>query len=239
MWPKDGSDPRAPFVGIDFTILVRNPGVFDHVQLEKCVEEAVRDFYQQHYIAARPCFEGGLGSAFGGSLIEMLNWIRENWEFLTSAVAALSAAVFKVRNLAARERTRITNGVIDPYRPGIVVTVSPRTGSLGDDVTDGDREAFPQALAMLPQLHAALANKVPTHDFSLRAIRRGRDGAFNAFFKLKATTERDVAMMIRKIEKLDARQTSAPTVLLYRQFGRFRRFEVSKKPGDFFRLFNR
>lgn len=227
------------FLGIDFTVEVRRPGVFDHAQLQSTVEGVVSDFYGQRHIASRPCRVGGLGATAGNSLIEMLNWVRDNWEIVSGVVAALSTAAYKFQRLVARERTRFTNGVIDPYRPGIVVTVSPRTGSLSDDVTDEDGAAFPVVLSLFPELHMALTEKISTHDFSLRALRGGRFGSLNAFFKLKTTTDRDVAMMLRKIERLDERKVSAPTILLYRQFGLFRRFDVSRKPADFFRLIRR
>lgn len=130
--------------------------------------------------------------------------------------------------LLARERTRLANGFIDPYRPGVVVTMSPRTGGLGDDVSDDDRAAFPQVLWLLPDLHAKLTDHVATHDFSMRAIRRGRAGAVNAFLKLKKTTNNDVVKMLKKIERLTTRDSYAPTILLYRQFGLFRRFDVAR-----------
>lgn len=239
MWPKDNTDPRASFVGIDFTVEVRTPGVFHQAELEKIVESLVLEFFQQRHIVSRPCFQGGLGATAGDAFIEMLNWLRENWEILAGMVTALTAAFYRLQRLAARERLRLTNGIIDPYRPGIVITVSPRTGALGDDTTDEDRTAFPFVISLLPQLHRALADAVTTHDFSLRAIRRGRSGSLNAFFKLKSTTDRDVAVMLRKIELLDKTETYGPTILLYRQFGLFRRFDVSKKPRDFYRLSRR
>lgn len=239
MWPKDGSNPREAFVGVDFSVEIRRPGVFDHSQLEATVERAISEFFEERNILARPCLVGGLGATAGDWLIEMLNWVGENWEILTGVVAALSGAVYKVQRLVARERKRLTDGVIDPYRPGIVVTVSPRTGILNEDASDEDREAFPVVISLLPELHAALTTEIPTHDFSLRALRRGRIGSINAFFKLKSTTDRDVALMLRKIEQLDKKKVPAPTVLLYKQFGLFRRFEVSNKPADFYRLIRR
>jgi hypothetical protein len=239
MWPKDKSDPGAAFVGIDFTVEIRRPGVFDHAQLETAVEGVVSDFYGQRHIASRPCHVGGLGATAGDSLIEMLNWVRDNWEILTGVAAALSAAFYKSQRLVARERARLTNGVIDPYRPGIVVTVSPRTGILSDDVTDEDEAAFPIVLSLFPELHAALTEKISTHDFSLRALRGGRFGSLHAFFKLKNTTNSDVAMMLRKIERLDERNASVPTILLYRQFGLIRRFDVSRDSEDLLRLMRR
>lgn len=226
-------------MGIDFAVEVRSPGVFDQAQLEKNVEGLVLEFFEQRHIVSRPCFQGGLGATAGDAFIEMLNWLRENWEILTGMVAALTAAYYRLQRLAARERIRLTNGIIDPYRPGIVLTLSPRTGALERDTTDEDRDAFPFTISLLPELHRALAHAITTHDFSLRAIRRGRSGSLNTFFKLKCTTDRDVAMMLRRIALLDKKKTDGPTILLYRQFGLFRRFDVSKNPGDLYRLINR
>lgn len=231
MWPKDGGSPREAFIGVDFTVEIRRAGVFDQSQLEATVEKVISEFFEERNIVARPCFAGGLGATAGDWLIEILNWVRENWEILTGVVAALSGAFYKVQRLVAQERKRLTDGVIDPYRPGIVVTVSPRTGSLSEDATDEDRAAFPVVISLFPGLHDALSTKIPTHDFSLRALRRGRTGSLNAFFKLKSTTDRDVALMLRKVEQLDKKKASAPTVLLYKQFGLIRCFEVSRKPA--------
>jgi hypothetical protein len=168
-----------------------------------------------------------------------LNWFHENWEFAIGVATALTGAFFKVRQLMERQRKRLVDGIIDPYRPGIILTVSPRTGRLGDDVTDEDRAAFPITLGMLPDLHSLLSERVTTHDFSLRVIRRGRGGAMNAFFKLRKITKGDVAKMIQKIDRLEAKQQYAPTILLYRQFGIFLRFDIAKKPKDLHRLLDR
>lgn len=236
MIPADGSDPRDSFVGVDFTIEIRQPGVFNQVQLEDAVRNVISEFFEQRHIVTRHCGQAGLGSAGGEALIVFLNWVRENWEFLSGVTAATATAFYKIRNVVQRERSRVTNGFIDPYRPGIIVTLSPRSGEILDGLSEGEQAAFSNVLTMLPDLHADLAARVSTHDFSMRVIRCALGGSLNAFFKVKKTTKSDVAKMLKKIDALAARNSLAPTILLYSQFGLFRRFDVARRPQDLYRI---
>ena len=91
-------------MGVDFTVEIRATGVFDHAQLESTVDGLIFDFFQQRHIVARPCHIGGLGSATGGQLVELLNWVKDNWEILSGAVAALAASYYKGKQLLCKER---------------------------------------------------------------------------------------------------------------------------------------
>lgn len=241
MYPKDQSDPRACFVGIDFTVEIRTPGVFDEAGLQKTVDKVIVNFFRKRHIVARPCHLGGFGSATGNPLMEVIDWVRENWAILTGFVTLMVAGYYKFRRLVERVRTHLVNRVIDPYHPSIVITVAPRTGVIGTGSNDfeTERSAFSDVLLQFPELHGALVEKVPTHRFSLRAIQSGNSIASNAFFKLKSVTRRDVALMLAKIEQVKARGFSGATILMYRKFGIIRRFDVSKNSSDFYRLMRR
>jgi hypothetical protein len=236
MQPLDGSSPED-FAGIDYTIFVSAPEIYNAGAVEGKVANAIEAFFEGHAIPVRRCIAGGFGSTTGAPPFwEFVLWVQENWESLEKIASVLAGFAAGVTLRWRRLKQRLNNRILDPYCPSVVIDVAARTKSPSSAPEGTTAQSFYSLLRFLPELDVVLCDELSGHKFSVQVVDLTSPSSPRfALFKVERITTSDVALMIRYLQKL-SENSDINAVMLYRAFGLFRRLVPSRGASQFMSL---
>ncbi|BCW18365.1 hypothetical protein NtRootA9_10730 [Arthrobacter sp. NtRootA9] len=234
----DTVDSNSPedFAGIEYTIFVSAPQVYNSHILEGKVSSVVENFFVEHAMPVRRHFVGGFGSTTGAPpFLEFLLWVQEHWESLEKMATLLAGFAAGVAIRWRRLEERINNRILNPYCPSIIIDVAVRTSSEALVAEGSGDRSYYSLLRLLPNLDAALREELNEHKVSIQAIDSTTSSPRFALFNVKSITTSDVTLMIRYLRRLKE-GSEVNAVMLYRALGFYRRLVPSRGASQFMRL---
>lgn len=236
MYPLDGSSP-SDFTGVDFATFVNAPEIYNKKDLEDRVAAVLQEFFESRDLPARHCFVGGFGAAAGGPMfIDILQWVRENWEAMDQAATAVLGVVATILARWRLLKRRLNDKVLDPFSPSIVVEVGSRTKGTSATATAQAHDSFMGLLRLAPELSETLRDQLNNATFSIRVLRLGEGNQFLfALFNVDCITKADAAKVINYFNKRK-NDSDISAVMLYRMFGFLTRLKVARGTSGFMGL---
>lgn len=232
MYPMDGSQ-TGDFVGVDYTAHMRGPSIYDADTLTGRVLDAIEEYLTSRGLASRRCFPSAFGSAATGppAFYEILQWVQENWGFLTGIASALLAQVAVTRAKLYRLKRKMDDRILDPYKPSVVVELGVRTGGEKDNRQQEAIASFRSLLTHVPEIDERLRAEIPDQKFTIRVLSSNYSNPY-AYFKVAKVKPSDIAKMMRYLSKPQVNE-GVGAVLLYRKFGFLTRLQASRNPQEF------